>query len=47
VLPRVADSWTVVVAEGNVVIVKLALVAPAATARLAETVAHMGRLLSM
>ena len=45
VLPRVADSWTVVVAEGNVVIVKLALVAPAATVTLGGTVAALGRLL--
>ncbi len=42
---RVAESWTVVPALGNVVIVKLALVAPAATVTLAGTVAEPGRLL--
>jgi len=45
VLPRVAESWTVVAAEGNVVIVKLALVAPPATVRLGGTLAAFGRLL--
>ena len=45
VLPRLAESWTVVPALGNVVIVKLALVAPAATVTLAGTVAAPGRLL--
>ena len=45
VLPSVAESWTVVVLDGNVVIVKLALVAPAATVTLDGTVAAFGRLL--
>ena len=45
VLPRVAESWTVVVLDGNVVMVKLALVAPAATVTLGGTVAALGRLL--
>jgi hypothetical protein len=40
-----AESWTVVAALGNVVIVKLALVAPAATVTLAGTLAEPGRLL--
>jgi len=41
-----AESWTVVPALGNVVIVKLALVAPAATVTLAGTDAEPGRLLA-
>jgi len=45
VLPSVAESWTVVVPEGNVVIVKVALVAPAATVTLGGTLAALGRLL--
>ena len=40
-----AASWTVVPAEGNVVTVKVALVAPAPTVTLAGTVAAPGRLL--
>jgi hypothetical protein len=42
VLPSVAESCTVVPALGNVVIVKFALVAPAATVTLAGTLAAPG-----
>ena len=41
-LPRVAESWTVVPALGNVVTVKLALVAPAAIVTLGGTLAAPG-----
>jgi hypothetical protein len=44
-LPIPADSWTVVPALGNVVIVKLALVAPAATVTFVGTLAAPGWLL--
>jgi hypothetical protein len=45
VSPSVADSWTVVLSTGNVVISKLALIAPAGTVTVAGTLAEPGRLL--
>ena len=45
VLPSVAESCTVVLSTGNVVIVKVALVAPAGTVTVAGTLAEPGRLL--
>jgi hypothetical protein len=45
VSPSAAESWTVVLSTGNVVIWKVALVAPAGTVTVAGTLAEPGRLL--